>query len=494
MFTMTPQTAVYTTAQVRQLDQIAIHEQGIAGYDLMCRAGQAAFASLISKWPHTQTVCVMCGAGNNAGDGYVIARLAQQAGLDVDVISLIEPNRLQGDAQQAYQDYLALGENTIRYAGTLSAADVYVDALLGTGLSRALSDQYLQVIQQLNAQTQPILAIDIPSGLNGDTGQPQPAAIKATVTITFIAWKQGLLTGQARDYCGELVLANLDLPQAVYQAIPTPNFILNDSYLQQALPKRKRSAHKGNFGRSVLIGGNAGMSGAIQLAGQAALRTGSGLVSIITHEAHAPFLNVTQPELMVLAATEHNDKLIADRLYTANALGIGPGLGQSAWSQHWFKTLSSSATCRVLDADALNLLAQTPHQREDWILTPHPTEAARLLGINTQSIELDRVQAAQMLQKRYGGVIVLKGAGSIIASATQCAFCMNGNPGMASGGMGDLLTGIITALLAQGFALFDAAALGVFIHAQAGDLAAQQGERGLIASDVLACIRIIVNP
>ena len=494
MVTLTPQTAVYTTAQVRQLDQIAIQRQGIAGYELMCRAAQAAFENLINFWPNTQTICVICGAGNNAGDGYVLARLAQQAGLEVDVISLSDPHCLQADAQQAYQDYVALGEDAIAYAGTLSSADVYVDALLGTGLSRPLCDSYLQVVQQLNAQPQPILAVDVPSGLNSDTGQPLPIAIQANVTVTFIAWKQGLLTGQARDYCGELVLANLDLPKAVYQAVTTQNFILDDNYLHQALPKRKRSAHKGHFGRSVLIGGNAGMSGAIQLAGQAALRTGSGLVSIITHEAHAPFLNVTQPELMVLAATAANDNVIADRLYTANALGIGPGLGQNAWGQHWFDLLSSSATCRVLDADALNLLAQQPHERSDWILTPHPTEAARLLGTTTQVIEADRMAAAQLLQQRYGGVVVLKGAGSIVASATQCAFCIDGNPGMASGGMGDLLTGIITALLAQGFALFEAAALGVFIHAQAGDLAAQQGERGLIASDMLSFIRTVVNP
>ena len=494
MFTITPQTAVYTTAQVRQLDQIAIQQQGITSYDLMYRAGQAAFENLVNFWPNTQTICVICGTGNNAGDGYVIARLAQQAGLEVDVISLSEPSCLQGDAQRAYQAYLALGEAPILYEGTLSSADVYVDALLGTGLSRPLHDIYLQVVQQLNAQAQPILALDVPSGLNSDTGQPLSEAIKADLTVTFIAWKQGLLTGQARDYCGKLVLANLDLPNAVYQAIPTPNFILNDAYLQQALPKRKRTAHKGHFGHSVLIGGNVGMSGAIQLAGQAALRTGSGLVSLITHAAHASFLNITQPELMVLAATDDNDELIAERLYTANAIGIGPGLGQNTWGQHWFDILSSSATCRVLDADALNLLAKNPHQRADWILTPHPAEAARLLDTNTQSIEVDRVTTTHLLQQRYGGVVVLKGAGSIIASATQCAFCIDGNPGMASGGMGDLLTGIITALLAQGFALFEAAALGVLIHAHAGDLAAQQGERGLVASDMLGFIRSIVNP
>ncbi len=494
MHTLNPQTAVYTTAQVRQLDSIAIQHYGIAGYDLMCRAGQAAFERISQRWPNATRLCVLCGAGNNAGDGYVVARLAQRAELNVTVVALRQPQALQGDAQQAYQDYQSLQHPVTFYEGRLPEADVYIDALLGTGLTRALEGVYLQVVQQLNQQDQPELALDIPSGLNGDTGQPLGDAVQAESTITFIAWKQGLLTGQARHYCGELTLATLLIPPQVYAALPTPNFILADDYVRHLLPRRKRTAHKGNFGHSVLLGGAPSMSGAIQLAGKAALRTGSGLVSIITHPQHADVLNLTQPELMVLSTQSDNAAQLTKRLHQASAIGCGPGLGQTDWSQTWFEQALAFATAKVLDADALNLLAQQSNRYVNCILTPHPAEAARLLKTDTARIEVDRVAAIRHLQREYGGVIVLKGAGTLVTDGQQIAFCIDGNPGMASGGMGDLLTGIITALLAQGFALFEAAALGVFLHAQAGDLAAQQGERGLIASDMLNYIRTVVNP
>lgn len=493
MLALNPQTAVYTTTQVRQLDNIAIQQYGIAGYDLMCRAGQAAFEFVKQRWPSATRLCVLCGAGNNAGDGYVVARLAQQAGFNVTLVALSPPQALQGDAQRAYQAYQALKPSITLYDGTLPAADVYIDALLGTGLTRALEGAYLQVVQQLNQQFQPILALDIPSGLNGDTGQPLGDAVQASATITFIAWKQGLLTGQARHYCGELSLDLLMIPP-VYAALPTPHFILADDYLRHCLPKRKRTAHKGNFGHSVLVGGAPNMSGAIQLAGKAALRTGSGLVSIITHSQHAEFLNLTQPELMVLSTHPENVAQLTKRLHQASAIGCGPGLGQTEWSQTWFEHALQFTTAKVLDADALNLLAQQPNRYVNCILTPHPAEAARLLKTDTASIETDRVAALMRLQREYGGVIILKGAGTLVTDGQQIAFCVDGNPGMASGGMGDLLTGIVTALLAQGFSLFEAAALGVFIHARAGDLAAQHGERGLVASDMLGFIRTLVNP
>jgi NAD(P)H-hydrate epimerase len=310
--------------------------------------------------------------------------------------------------------------------------------------------------------------------------------------VTFIGLKQGLLTGQARDYVGNLVFADLALPIEVVQQIPAQAEILTLSLLKEWLPKRARCAHKGKFGHVLLVGGQAGMAGAIRLAGEAALRTGSGLVSIASHPAHAAWLNMTRPELMVSAIETAID--LYGLLEAKSAIGLGPGLGQSEWSKQVWAAALTTKLPLVLDADALNLLAQTKQQRSTWVLSPHPAEAARLLACTTSDIEQDRFAAVQALQRQYGGVVVLKGAGTLVADEQSIYVCLAGNPGMATAGMGDVLTGVITSLLGQGLSLTEAACAGVLIHALAGDQAAQQGERGLIASDLLNHLREFVNP
>lgn len=482
---------VYTIEQIRELDRIAIQEQGIPGYELMQRAANALFAAIREHYPQTRSLCIVCGAGNNAGDGYVLARLAREARWVVWVLAVSAPNQLQNDAQTAYQDYLAAGGQVEAFTGKLPSADLAVDALFGTGLTRPLHAEFAAAVEAMNAYPKPIIAVDIPSGLNGNTGQALGLAVKATLTVTFIGLKQGLLSGQARDYVGNLVLADLRLPSIILQTVATQTYTLSASLLAQLLPKRSRCAHKGKFGHVLLIGGQMGMAGAIRLAGEAALRTGSGLVTVGTDPSHAAWLNLTRPELMVTALqTNDLDPLLAGK----TVVGLGPGLGQTALAQViWANTLKTALPL-VLDADALNLLAQTPQQRSNWILTPHPAEAARLLGCSTQEVEQDRFAAVRALQQQYGGVIVLKGAGSLIASDQHIAICLAGNPGMSTAGMGDVLTGIITSLVGQGLSLWEAAGAGVLIHALAGDATAKQGERGMLAGDLINSLRHWVNP
>lgn len=482
---------VYTIEQVRELDRIAIQEQGISGYLLMQRAATAVFASIQERYPQARSLCIVCGAGNNAGDGYVLARLAQQAGWQVQVLAVSSPANLQQDAQTAYQDYLKWGGEVTDFTGSLPLADLIVDALFGTGLTRPLQGVWESAIKAINACSQPVVAVDLPSGLNGNTGQALGCAVNANLTVTFIGLKQGLLTGQARAYVGELALADLDLPESVLKRVPTQNYTLARDLLKICLPKRARCAHKGQFGHVLLIGGQAGMAGAIRLAGEAALRTGSGRVSLGTDPKHAAWLNLNRPELMVDAIQAHE---VANSLEHKTVVGLGPGLGTTALALAiWSETLNTRLPL-VLDADALNLLAQAPERRSNWILTPHPAEAARLLACTTAEIEQDRFAAVCTLQQKYGGVIVLKGAGSLVADEAAIAVCLAGNPGMATAGMGDVLTGIVTSLVGQGLSLMEAASAGVLIHALAADQAAEQGERGLLATDVIEQLRKWVNP
>jgi hydroxyethylthiazole kinase-like uncharacterized protein yjeF len=490
---------LYTAAQTRELDRLAIQEHGIPGYTLMTRAGEACFAFITQHWRYAKSMCVLCGSGNNGGDGYIIARLALMAGWQVQVYAMNAPEALKNDALQAYKDFIQCGGKITIFRHELPKTDLYVDALLGTGLDRPVTGNYATAIQQLNTQSGLVVSVDIPSGLNADTGSIMGQVVKATATVTFIARKIGLFTGQAKEYVGELVFEDLNIPATVYQQLIYKQHsnqntvrLLDKTIISHHLPKRKQTAHKGHFGHSLLVGGAPGMSGAIRLAGEAALRTGSGLVTVATHPQHAAYVNLTRPELMVAAS--ESPVHFRQTLAKATAIGIGPGLGQESWSRNLLSQVLNSNTTKVLDADALNLLAQSRSKRDDWILTPHPGEAAHLLACSVTEIETDRIQAATTLQKDYGGVIVLKGAGTVIASQTHSSLCPVGNPGMASGGMGDVLTGIITALLAQGLSLVDAAETGVYIHAYAADEAARQGgERGLIASDVVVAIRKVIN-
>ncbi len=482
--------ALYTAEQTRLLDQIAIREEGISGFELMNRAAQAVFECLQQYYP-SRPLIIFCGAGNNAGDAYLVARLALEHGYDVTVCQIGEVTQLRGDALQAFQTFLSChGQWT---EGVLyqpcQPGTVIIDGLLGTGLNRPVEGQYLEAIQWINAQNASVVSIDIPSGLNATTGQVMGIAVQATHTLTFIAMKTGLLTGMAPDYCGTIHFCGLQIPASVFNQVPAAAFRINDV----SLGSRQRTAHKGHFGHVLLIGGDCGFRGAIQLAAEAALRAGAGLVSVATNRQHSAYLTLNRPEIMCHGID--NPEQMQPLLNKASVIVIGPGLGQSDWAQALFDYVVKQDKPMVCDADALNLLAAKRQVCEHWILTPHPGEAGRLLGRETVAVSQDRFEAAKAIQQTYGGIVVLKGAGTVICNSCETHISTTGNPGMASGGMGDVLAGLIGGLVAQSADnTYQAVCHAVYLHGWAADCAAQQGgERGLLARDLMPWIRKGVN-
>lgn len=486
---------LYRAAQVRELDRLAIQEHGIPGYTLMHRAGEEALWQLRQLWPGVARLLVLCGGGNNGGDGYVLARLAHLAKLPVQVLTLTDPQDLHGDAQRAWQDAQSAGVPIQAFqAPPLPAADVLVDALLGIGLERPVSGIWRAAIEAMNAHPAPVFAIDVPSGLNADTGAASGVAVQAAATITFIGLKQGLFTGEGAACAGKVYFADLQVPREIYTSLHPATWRYAGADLAKLLPRRPRHAHKGKFGHVLVIGGDLGMAGAARMAGEAAARCGAGLVSIATRAAHAGVQAAVRPELM-FHGVEHPEELMP-LLNRATVLAVGPGLGRNDWGRAMLASALATSKPMIMDADALNLLAIEPTFRANWILTPHSGEAARLLKMTPSEVEVDRFAAVEELALRYGGVAVLKGAGSLIASRDdgEVALCNVGNAGMASGGMGDVLTGVIAALVAQGLPEFAAAKAGVYVHGSAGDQAAQQGgERGLLATDLLPFLRQALN-
>ena len=482
---------LYTADQVRELDRIAIEERGIPSITLMERAGGSALEVLTRRYPGATNLVVICGGGNNAGDGYVLARLAQQAGLDVRVIALVEPGQLKGDAAASAQKYLHAG--TIQDTLSIDGADLIVDALLGSGLNRQVGGVFADAIGLINGSAVPVLALDIPSGLNADTGVCMGTAVRADTTVTFIGLKRGMFTGEGPDFCGEILFSDLATPADVHASVNADVRLIEPKTVLQNLPARPRHAHKGRYGHVLVIGADYGYLGAAILAGSAAARTGAGLVTVATRVEHARNIPLFRPELMTAAVTSARD--LDTVLNRVNVVAIGPGLGQSDWAMSLFAKVLQTRLPLVVDADALNLLALEHQRRENWVLTPHPGEAARLLDGTTGDIQADRFASIGLLQDKFGGVVVLKGAGSLVMQAAGPIYLnRTGNPGMASAGMGDVLTGIIAGLMAQGMAPGMAAISGVYLHGHAADLCAGEGERGMLAGDLLPAIRFAVNP
>jgi len=486
--------ALYCAADTREADRRTAANFGLGGGVLMERAGSVAFAVLRERFPRARRITVVCGPGNNGGDGYVLARLARAAGLTVRVSSPGDVGRLQGDAAGAHARWVEAGGAVENLAAeSLRESAVVVDALFGTGLERPLEGAWRQAVEAINASGRPVLALDIASGLHADTGRVLGVAVRADVTLSFIGLKAGLLTGRGREMSGLILFDDLAIPAAVFDGLAPLARRVTERNLRGLLARRPRHAHKGDFGRVLIVGGQPGMPGAAQLAGTAAYRAGAGLVTVATHPLHAPIISAVRPELICQAVTE--DGGLQTLLEAAHAVAIGPGLGQCGWGRALWQTTMTTRLPLVVDADGLRLLAAQPQRRDNWILTPHPGEAAALLGVSVAEIENDRFQAARTIGERYGGVCVLKGSGSLVARDADPLpwLCDRGNPGLATGGSGDVLTGAIAALLAQGLAPVDAARLGVWAHASAGDRAAENGERGLLASDLFAPLRDVLN-
>jgi hydroxyethylthiazole kinase-like uncharacterized protein yjeF len=505
--------ALYTAAQVRELDRRAI-AGGIPGFDLMCLAASAAFSRLQRRWPAARRLAVFCGTGNNGGDGSVLAALAHQAGFEVQVWWVGDEARVRGDALHALTMARQAGVNIQCFDESFGAAsdgsagdvmvephpalpaDVVVDALLGIGLEGAPRTLHERAIRAINAMALPVLALDIPSGLCADTGRIFREAVHADVTVTFIAAKQGLFTGQGPAVCGEVFLEDLVVSHQVIDSLSPACHRVTESHVRTCLPPRRRDAHKGHFGHVLVVGGNYGMGGALLMAVEAAGRIGAGLISAASRPDHLAALLVRRPEAMFHAIHAPADLEVA--LASASVIVCGPGLGRDHWARTALWACLATDRPLVLDADALNLLAGEggllPLGRAaPVVITPHPGEAARLLGITTARLQHDRFDAIRRLQVATGATVVLKGAGTLIAAGDNLWLAAVGNPGMASGGMGDVLAGIIGGLLAQGLSAEEAAACGAWLHGTAADLAAQDGERGLLATDLFLPLRRLVN-
>lgn len=496
--------ALYTTAEVRRLDAAAI-ESGIESFELMTRAGSAAFSLLRERWPACERLMVLCGSGKNGGDGFVLASLAKRAGFEVTLCCMKSPYELGGEvlmaaqlAQKAGLDIALFTDIERAPRGRFSSRScVFIDALLGTGFQSPLREDYAGAISWLNQYgRENILSLDMPSGVNADTGVMASCAVMAALTISFIGRKRGLYTCEAKAHCGDVFFSDLDVPRAIYASVPKPCFLLSFSDAELGgMLVRGENTHKGLHGHLGVLGGDKGLAGAALLAAEAGLRTGAGMVSLFTREEHVVAALARRPELMVTGL--EGDSGLGAKLAACSSLVLGPGMGRSDWSLCITRDALDVTVPTVIDADALNLIADGRidlPSNGTFIMTPHPGEAARMLGLSVRDIQQDRFSAASSLQRRYGGVVVLKGAGTLIADDSSMWVCHAGNPGMAVAGMGDVLAGIIGALLAQGLKPLHAARVGVWVHSRAADIIAdRRGIIGLCASDLYPVVAQLLS-
>jgi NAD(P)H-hydrate epimerase len=511
---MTLPVALHTAAAVRALEARALAMHGVDGADgavLMRRAAAAALAALRAGWPRARDIVVLCGGGNNGGDGWMLAGLARAAGLSPQVLWTTPPDTLRGEAAQAAAEALAAGVPASAFDATgagsaqLAEADVIVDALLGLGLTQAVRPPIAAAIAAINAAGRPVLALDLPSGLCADSGRVQGDAVHADVTITFIVLKAGLRLGAVPDHAGQVRLDTLGI---VDDLGPPAWTLLDAARVRSAIPARRRDAHKGQGGHVFVVGGGPGMPGAARLAGEAALRVGAGRVTVACAADSAVAIAAGRPELMVRglsAAPDAAAQQLRAALAGADVLVVGPGLGRDAWAQAVLAAALDAAKPTVVDADALHLLhevgatAQVAPPRASRIYTPHPGEAAQLLGLTAAAVQADRPAALAALVARLGGVVVLKGAGTLLAtSGSVPAVCDRGDPVLAAPGTGDVLAGAIAGLLAQSgdaardasgdaaTVAFEAACAAVWLHARAGERSTNAASRGVLAGEIAA--------
>lgn len=486
--------------EARSVDQVLGESQQDGLWGLMSKAGLAAFEWLQAHHGQAKRIGILCGTGNNGGDGLVMATHCHQAGLEVFLYVLGADEDRSTLSMSAFRAAQAQGLTIRHFEGDLPEADVWVDALLGIGARGELREPVRSAAQLLNQQQGLLMSLDVPTGLNAETGQAAEDAIWADVTLTFLAPKRGLLTADGRDAVGDCFVAPLVALPELWQAIESSNHWHTQSVMwMPPRPALRQNIHKHHRGQVLVVGGDYGMAGAPTLAAEAALVSGAGTVRVATHSEHFPALMAHCPELMTCPLDDNMDQL-TEAIERADVVAIGPGLGQNDWALSILKAVWGAACHVVLDADALNLIAQYPilakqpiqtHKR--WVMTPHPGEAARLLSMSTVEVQADRFGAAQKLFERFHCTVVLKGAGSLIRTSRHRGIAIEGNPGMAVAGMGDVLTGIVAAMMALGMEGPEAALRAVCLHAKAGDLAAEQGELGLKATDLLPYVRVLNN-
>ncbi len=499
---------IVSASQMRELDRLTI-ELGTPGHVLMERAGAGACAMLARVFPHLRKknarVAIVAGKGNNGGDGLVMARLLRKQGVRVQVYLLGSAEQVGGDALRNLLAYKRLRAKVVEVSSSehlaaalpeLSKAGCVVDAMLGTGLKLEVSGLYADAIAMVNACGAPVFAVDIPSGLDSDTGLPHGTAIQAEATATFGFAKYGQVVHPGVEYCGELEVIDIGIDERALESVPLSGLLADRSDAASLLPRRGPAAHKGSAGHLLVVAGSRGKSGAAILATRGALRGGAGLVTLAAPESIVPICASATQEAMTDPLPERGGELRCDvdRLAAAiegkAAIAAGPGLGVSRSVRDvvvWL--LRHSEVPLVLDADALNVLARNlvPLRKAPApiILTPHPGEMARLAGVDTSTVQADRIGVARTFALDNKCVVLLKGARTVVAGQGGVWVNPTGNPGMASGGMGDALTGVIGAFLAQGLEAMEAACLGAYVHGLAGDMAAGNGMIGILASDLI---------
>jgi NAD(P)H-hydrate epimerase len=502
-------TFLATADQMRRMDELAIKREKIPGRTLMENAGAGAARGMLDAGLPDGPVVILCGPGNNGGDGFVVARHLVKAGRRVTILLAANPDKLTGDALLNFDrlpvTVAVIGvrdDNTQEVQTAIASAAVIVDALLGTGLQREVTGRLAELIRLSNEHDALRIAVDIPSGLSSDTGQIMGIAFRAHMTFTFGLFKLGQLMFPAAEYCGMLSLVDIGIPEHVMQEVGAAAQLLTESRAREAMSPRSENSHKGHYGHLLVLAGSPGMSGAAMLTTQAALRSGVGLVTAVVDPVARAAMAATMPEAMNFCFEDKlklKGKLEALLQFSRNksAIVCGPGWGHDEEQAALMTALLEERTDIpvVLDADALNLLGESGlkilHARSEkggvTVLTPHPGEAARLLGTESRAIQADRAGAGWRLAKETGAIVVLKGAHTVVTTPEGGQYvCPYGNAGLATGGTGDVLAGLLGGILASGVSVSEGVLQGVCAHSVAGDLAAREsGQRGLIAGDLV---------
>jgi NAD(P)H-hydrate epimerase len=515
---------------MRSLDQEAWQRYGIPGVVLMENAGLSVVQYLLERfWEHRpagRKVLILAGPGNNGGDGLVVGRHLYNRGAGVEILLTAAQDSYHGDAAVNLKIVSAAGiphwvfdaDGFDRLAGALDRAGLIVDALFGTGFRGTPEEPLASLIGMVNASGKPVLAVDLPSGMEADTGVVAGACIRADLTVTLGLPKLGLYLDPGAGYAGEIVIGDISFPPGLaggdgLAADEAAFYLIDLPLVSGFMPRRRSSDHKGSYGHVVVVGGTPGYTGAIALAGNAALRSGAGLVTAVVPASLYPVLAAKLTETMTRPAPESSGggfsrsayNALRDLFGRATVLAVGPGLGQDPETAIFLHDLlCGTGLPTVIDADALNLLAcdqsllENPllaENRKRWVLTPHPGEMARLLGTSIGEVQADRVGVAMKASQAWGATVVLKGAHTVVADPGGAVLINpTGNPGLATGGTGDVLAGLIAGLLAQGLTPVQAAAAGVYVHGWAADrLAAARGMAGLIAGDLLEELPLVLK-
>lgn len=501
-----------TAKQMQGLDAAAIEKYNIPGIELMENAGQAAVAAIINTFgpPADRLITILVGPGNNGGDGLVIARLLHLEGGRPEVYMMVAADKLHGDARTNFEllkklpvpiHYLRNHDTTGPLKDHISRSWLVVDSLFGTGLTRDIAGRFAEVVGLVNNADCPVVAVDIPSGLCSDTGRPLGVCVRADLTVTFGLAKTGQVTYPGKSYVGELVVADIGIPPEAVQQLATGYEVLDDQ-VGTLLPRRKPTAHKGTCGHLLIVAGSTGKTGAAMLCAKGGLRCGTGLVTLCVPYDLNPIFEATLCEAMTVPlpfskgfCSIEDYPQVVEAVAGKSGVTLGPGLGMEKQTAELVKKLYQECNLpMVIDADGLNILARETGTIQNppapRILTPHPGEMARLAGCSTGDIQNNRLQAAQDFARQNQVYVILKGAATVIAAPDQrTAVSPTGNPGMAAGGMGDVLTGIIGGFLAQGLSPWAAACLGVYAHGLAGDLLAAKNNNyfaGYLASELAA--------